>query len=129
MGDSISKYKADLFYGASPEIMRIARELRKNLTEAEKILWQELRNRKLGGFKFRRQHPVSNFIADFYCHTVKLIVELDGGIHRDPEIREHDNSRTHEIEKFGIKIIRFNNDEVYKNLDDVLKKIEHELKH
>ena len=80
MGD-FNQYNENLFFGASPEIHKFARELRRNLTEAEKILWQELRNRKLGGFKFRRQHPINKFVADFYCHEVKLIVELDGSQH------------------------------------------------
>ncbi len=107
----------------------MARELRNNLTEAENILWQELRNRKLDGFKFRRQHPIDIFIVDFYCHEKKLVVELDGGIHNVQDIKEYDMARSEELKSFGIKVIRFNNEEVYQNLDSVLINIKQELNH
>ncbi len=122
-------YGENLFYGASPEILRFARELRNNLTDAESILWQEIRNRKLAGYKFRRQHPIDKFIVDFYCHEKKLVIELDGGIHNKLEIKEYDISRSEELEKFGIKIIRFKNEEVYQNSEGVLNKIEQGLNH
>jgi very-short-patch-repair endonuclease len=124
-----SDYKENLFYGASPEIVKMARELRNNLTEAENILWQEIRNRKLDGYKFRRQHPIDKFIVDFYCHKKKLVVELDGGIHNHEEIKEYDVARSDELEMFDIKVIRFTNEEVYKNLDDVLRRIKQELQY
>ncbi|MCS4434570.1 endonuclease domain-containing protein [Aquiflexum gelatinilyticum] len=73
-------YKENLFYGASPEIFRRARELRKNTTPSENSLWTLLRKKQFEGYKFRRQHPVNKFIADFYCHELRLIIELDGGI-------------------------------------------------
>ncbi len=122
-------YNENLFYGASPKIIQFARELRNNLTEAENILWQKLRNRKLDGYKFRRQHPIDEFIVDFYCHEIKLVVELDGGIHNVPEVKEYDISRSEELEMFDIKIIRFKNEEVFQDLEDVLKKIRQELNH
>ncbi len=107
----------------------MARELRNNLTEAENILWQELRNRKLDGFKFRRQHQIDIFIVDFYCHKKKLVIELDGGIHNVEDIEEYDIARSEELKIFGIKVIRFNNEEVYQNLDSVLINIKQELNH
>lgn len=64
------------------------------MTQAEEILWKHLRNKKLNGMKFRRQHPLDMFIADFYCHEKKLIIELDGGIHETPEQQEYDEGRT-----------------------------------
>lgn len=121
-------YEENLNYGASPDLIGKARDLRKVMTEAEKVLWVKLRGKKLGGFKFRRQHPIIHFIADFYCHEVKLVVELDGGIHDDPEIKEYDINRTAEIERLGIMVIRFSNKEVFEKLDRVLKEIENECK-
>jgi len=104
-----------------------AKELRSKMTKAERILWDALRNNKLKGYKFRRQHPMSNYIADFYCHQAKLVIEVDGSIHHKPENKEYDEDRTNEIEKFGINVIRFTNDEIINYLDKVLLQIEHEL--
>jgi very-short-patch-repair endonuclease len=98
-----------------------AKELRKVMTPAEKILWERLRNRQLGGFKFRRQHPMGSFIADFYCAECKLVVEIDGNIHISQA--EADAERTAIIESFGYRVIRFRNAEVETNLQTVLNKI------
>ena len=117
------QYQENLNYGASPDIIEKARNLRKRMTEAEEILWSKLRNKQLEGFKFRRQHPIWIFIADFYCHEVKLVVELDGGIHQKNEAKEYDTNRTAEIEKFEIKVIRFKNEEVLQSLNQVLLRI------
>jgi len=119
-------YQDNLFYGASAEIRCRARELRKGMTDAEKHLWKYLRGRKLGGYKFRRQHPVDIFIVDFYCHEKKLVVELDGRIHERRGNREYDKNRTAEMERYGIKVIRFTNEEVLKNTDQVIGKIREE---
>jgi very-short-patch-repair endonuclease len=75
-------FEYDFYFGASATTKALAAELRKNMTDAEKVLWQQLRNRKLGDLKFRRQHPVGIFILDFYCHEKKLAIEVDGGIHK-----------------------------------------------
>ena len=115
--------KYDIYFGAKPEIIEKAKELRKRETEAEKVLWEELRNRKLQELKFRRQHPIDCFIADFYCHELKLVIEVDGGIHDLPENKEYDIGRTHELEKFGITIIRFNNEEIMYNIQKVKEEI------
>ncbi len=103
-----------------------ARLLRKRMTEPEKILWQKLRTKKLG-VKFRRQMPLvfenCHFVVDFYCALVKLIIEVDGGIHNRPEIKEYDEFREDILKRAGYKIIRFKNKEVKHNLDKVLIKI------
>jgi len=117
-------YKDNLTWGAKPDIFKKAKELRKSMTEAEIILWKHLKNNKLNGLKFRRQHPLDIFIADFYCHQKKLIIELDGGIHDSLEQKEHDEGRTFELEEKGFKIIRFKNDEVLNNIEDVLSRIQ-----
>ena len=75
------KSKFDMYYGASLEVMEKAKILGKSETDAEKILWERLRNKQLLGLKFRRQHPINIFIVDFYCHKIKLVVEVDGKIH------------------------------------------------
>ena len=116
-----------LHLGAGLKVFSKARELRTNMTKAERILWEAIRNGMLNGFKFRRQHPINNFIADFYCHKAKLIIEVDGGIHEITENREHDEGRTIELEKFGLTVIRFSNEEVLNNLDNVLFQIENIL--
>ena len=116
-------YKDNLTWAAKPDIFAKAKELRKELTEAEIILWDRIRNRQLNGLKFRRQHPIDIFIADFYCHEMKLIVELDGGIHDTIEQMEYDDGRSFELEEKGFKIIRFRNEEVFNEIEQVLEKI------
>jgi cyclase len=111
--DFLQVNEPKMFYGASSIIFENAKKLRKTVTDAEKILWEHLKEKKLG-VKFRRQHPISSFIADFYCHEKKLIIELDGSIHNIKEIFENDLERQAAIEAFGIKVIRFKNQEIYK---------------
>jgi very-short-patch-repair endonuclease len=98
-----------MYFGAKPDMFRMADRTRKNPTEAEKILWKHLKKFRSIRFIFRRQHPVDFYIADFYCHRLKLIIEVDAEIHLADPAREHDESRTGELERFGIKIIRFTN--------------------
>jgi len=112
-----------MFYGASPSTFDKARLLRNNMTEAEKIVWDKLKNRKVFKARFRRQHPVGSFIVDFYCHEYKLAIEIDGEIHLKTEVNEYDDGRTHDIEKFGIKILRFTNNEVFTNLNKIIVEI------
>ncbi|MBA4379930.1 MAG: hypothetical protein C0393_04475 [Anaerolinea sp.] len=105
----------------SASIQQRAKELRQEMTPAEKILWEHLRGRQLGGFKFRRQHPLGPFITDFYCAEKRLVAEIDGDIH-DLQ-REQDEQRTRQFEEFGYRVIRFRNEEVETNIGLVLKKI------
>jgi len=112
-----------MFYGASPNTFDKARLLRNNMTEAEKIVWDKLKNRKVFKARFRRQHPVGSFIVDFYCHEYKLAIEIDGEIHLKTEVNEYDDGRSHDIEKFGIKILRFTNNEVFTNLNKIIEEI------
>ena len=120
---SIPDYKDNLTWAAKPDIFLKAKDLRKSMTEAEEILWKHLRNNKLDGLKFRRQHPLDIFIADFYCHQKKLIIELDGEIHDNLEQKEYDEGRTFELEEKGFKILRFRNEEVINDIEDVLSRI------
>ena len=111
----------EMYYGAKPITFERAKIISKNMTEAEKVLWNKLRKNQLLGIKFRRQHPIDIYIADFYCHKAKLVIEIDGEIHNNQ--KEKDKSRTNEFEKLGIREIRFSNEEVQKNIDKVLAKI------
>ena len=116
-----------IYFGAEPELMRIAGDLRKSMTPAEKVLWDKLRNRQLKGYKFRRQHPLYDFIVDFFCYDAMLVIEVDGAVHDDDYQNERDFQRTLILNRFGIKEIRFKNDEVINHINQVLKKIEAEL--
>ncbi len=110
------------FYNKSM-FFRVAAILRRDMTLAERILWNRLSDRKIFNVKFRRQHPVNIFIVDFYCHELKLVIEIDGEVHNDYESKEYDLGRTAVLNKFGIKVIRFSNEEVIYNIDTVITKI------
>jgi very-short-patch-repair endonuclease len=97
--------------------------LRKNGTKAEKILWQRLSNSQLNGLRFKRQHPISNFIADFYCHKCKLVIEIDGSYHEQDEQKKYDENRDQVMREFGLTILRFTNEDVIESLDEVISKI------
>lgn len=113
--------RLSMYYGADSQTIRTAIILRKSMTVPEIILWKKLNDRKIFNTKFRKQHPVSFFIVDFYCHEYKLVIEVDGEIHNDS--KEHDENRTAELNKFGLRVLRFTNDEVYCNMDSIIKKI------
>jgi very-short-patch-repair endonuclease len=115
-----------MYFNSSPHTLEAARILRKNMTKHEKILWEKLRGKQICGMRFRRQHPIDFFIADFYCHEAKLVVEVDGEIHEQQD--EYDDGRSAEMEKYGIKVIRFRNDYVENNIDKVVKEIESVVK-
>ena len=104
-----------------------ARYLRKLATKAEEILWQELRNSKLG-VKFRRQHPIDNYILDFYAPEIKLCIELDSYTHSIEANVEYDNARTEYLNLKGIKVIRFRNSDIEKNIEISLEIIKEEIK-
>lgn len=112
---------------AHQKVFESARFLKKVLTPAEETLWQQLRGRKFKGHKFRRQHPLKSFIADFYCHTSRLIIEVDGGYHQTPEVKEYDQLRTKELEGLGLKVIRFSNEQVLNEMESVLIEISKNL--
>jgi very-short-patch-repair endonuclease len=113
-----------LHFGAESEFFLKAQELRRKMTEAEKELWKHLRNRKFHGLKFRRQHPIKYFIADFYCHEDLLVIEIDGSVHEDGYQSERDENRTLEMEKLGFTVVRFTNDQVLKETEQVLRELE-----
>jgi very-short-patch-repair endonuclease len=116
-----------IYFGAGPELMRIAGDLRKSMTPAEKVLWERLRKRQVKGYRFRRQHPLSDFIADFFCYDAMLVIEVDGEVYDDSHQNERDNERAKIFRRLGIKEIRFKNEEVINRTEQVIQKIESEL--
>lgn len=99
------------------------KSLRNNLTSAEATLWKSLQRKQLHGKKFRRQHSIKNFIVDFYCASEKIIIELDGAYHFEFAQQNYDDERTQILESFGLKVIRFENELVFENLEGVLNEI------
>jgi len=106
---------------AMPNSPAVARRLRRQQTDAERVLWLRLRNLRLAGWKFKRQVPIDRFIVDFLCADAKLIVELDGGQHA---VRTRDDEeRTKTLEAMGYLVLRFWNNEVMRNIEGVLEEI------
>ena len=115
-----------MFMGASSLMFKNAETLRNNMTPAEMLLWGYLKGSQLGA-KFRRQHPLGIYIADFYCHQHKTVIEVDGSIHHIPDIIKNDIERQNNLELDGLKILRFTNDQVFNQLEKVLNTIKQEL--
>jgi very-short-patch-repair endonuclease len=111
----------------NPEIVRRARELRKSGTRVEELLWKAIRSGQLGGYKFRRQHPIGDFVADFYCAEMRLIIEIDGGRHDELEVHARDEARTKMLEATGHRVVRIANEEILNGLQQVLRKLMREL--
>ena len=107
----------------SKRLIQMARELRKRATPPEQLLWELLRNRRLSGLKFRRQHPLGGFVADFYCAAAQLIIELDGAVHQEPTQQERDRVRQQVLQMYGIACLRFTNREVFQHTEQVLQRI------
>ena len=99
------------------------KKLRKNLTPAEAVLWTALQKKQLEGRKFRRQHSIGNYIVDFYCPAEKLVVELDGSEHFTPEGEDNDIERDEYLNNLGIKVLRYENGEVFNHVEAVLEDI------
>ena len=104
------------------------RDLRVKQTEAEKILWQKLRNRQINGFKFFRQCSIGKYIADFYCSELRLVIELDGSQHYEENSLEYDKIREEFMKSLDIQTIRFNNLDVFKSLDEVMERVYFEVR-
>lgn len=100
-----------------------ARDFRADETSAERLLWRQLRNRQLRGFKFRRQHQFGDYVTDFYCHEAGLVIECDGDVHESNERWQHDRVRDAYMVTSGLRVLRFTNKEILHATEDVLKKI------
>jgi guanylate kinase len=118
--------KTDMHYGAPAGVFRQAQIFRNNPTPAEAALWEHLRKNQMK-FRFRRQHPIWMYVVDFYCHFLRLVIEVDGGIHEEPDSQLYDEERNQNIIGFGIHILRFTNEQVLFDMDTVLSEIAHTI--
>lgn len=112
-------------YFATRKAKKRAKVLRRNETLSEKKLWEKLRNGNMNGLKFRRQHAIRDYIADFYCHELRLVIEVDGEIHDREDVKMHDEKRTKRMMDLGVKVLRYKNEDVFFYADyivhDILK--------
>jgi len=108
-------------YNFNRTLLSFSRQNKREQTDAERRLWFHIRNRQLNGYKFRRQYPIHNYILDFYCSETSFAIELDGGQHI--KRTRYDERRSKELEKLGIKVIRFWDNDVLQNIEEVLEKI------
>lgn len=115
--------------GAPGSIYKKAEKLREQMTEAENVFWETVRNNQLDGLKFRRQHPLGIYILDFYCHKHLLVIELDGGYHQSLIQENLDNERDHFLIEQGLQVLRFKNEDVLNNLENTLKIIKNKISH
>ena len=123
----LSMNEKNMFYGASPILFELAKEMRNKPTEAESFLWIHLSQIKNKGIRFKRQHPILYFIADFYCHAAKLVVEVDGAYHDVPEQYCYDKNRDSELMNLGLKVVRFTNEQVLNDIENTLTQIKNEI--
>ena len=118
-------------YQASPDrymlLKEFASENKKHMTEAESVLWEALRAKRLGGYRFVRQYIIGDYIVDFANLYMKLIIEVDGGYHSEPKQMEDDQVRTYHLEQMGFSVMRFTNEEVLFDLDNTLETIQQYL--
>ena len=104
-------------------LKQAARELRKNMTEAEQLLWSKLRRKQIKGLQFYRQKVIGNYIVDFYCHQAQLVIEVDGGHHFTRKGKESDHSKDTYLKDLGLCVLRFTNQEVLENVQGVVEEI------
>lgn len=109
------------------ELKQRSRQLRDNMTEAERRLWERIRMRQLKGYHFYRQKPVGDYIVDFFCHRAKLVIEIDSSHHLVGETIEYDQIRDDYLSSLGLKVLRFANEEVLNNTEGVVERIEEEV--
>jgi very-short-patch-repair endonuclease len=109
------------------KLKNLARDLRKNMTDAERRLWSKIRRKQLKKFQFYRQKNIGDFIVDFYCPAAKLIVELDGGQHYSKENILKDEARDKFLNGLGFRVLRFSNSDVFKNIEGIVKEIYNHL--
>lgn len=108
----------------NPKLKELARQLRNNSIRAEIKLWQHLKGKQMRGYDFHRQKPIDNFIADFYCYKLRLIIETDGFTHQFEEVYQKDVLKEIKLKELGFTVLRFEDDEVMKEIDNVLRSIE-----
>ena len=100
-----------------------SQQLRKDMTDAEKLLWSKIRGKQFKGYQFYRQKPIGNFIVDFYCPKINLVIELDGGQHYTEEGKAKDNDRDKYLEGEGLRVLRFSDRDIFENMEGILESI------
>lgn len=108
----------------NPRLKELARQLRNNSTQSEIKLWKCLKGKKMYGYDFHRQKPIDNYIVDFFCNKLELAIECDGYSHQILEVWEKDVKKTNRLNELGIKVLRFSDDEVMNDIENVLRSIE-----
>ena len=121
------KHKLPMYYGAAMALFKFAEKMRYAPTEGEKAMWKILREEPFSEYKFRRQHPVKTFIADFYSHRLQMVVEIDGGYHLDKHQKEYDDFRDEDMAAINIAVIRFTNESVIQKPESVSKRLLNEI--
>ncbi len=109
----------------NPKLKELARQLRNNSTKSEIFLWLKLKGKQIYGYDFHRQKPIDNYILDFFCYELMLGIEIDGYSHEILEVYEKDNIKTKRMNKLGISILRFSDIQVFNEMDNVMRAIEH----
>jgi very-short-patch-repair endonuclease len=127
MKDKLLKSKFGMYHGANANSQSKASDLRKRRTKAELILWESLKTEKVLNCKFRQQHPIVQFIVDFYSHSIKLVIEVDGDVHNSEETKEYDENRTIFLNDLGITVIHFTNELVEQNIEKVVSDIKNTI--
>jgi very-short-patch-repair endonuclease len=105
------------------DLKEYSRRLRRNMTDAEGLLWSKMRGKQLKGCQFNRQKPIGNYIVDFYCRKAKLVIEVDGGQHYGYDSRQKDRIRDTYMSQHGVKVLRFSDREIFENIDGVVETI------
>jgi very-short-patch-repair endonuclease len=108
----------------NPKLKELARQLRNNSTKSEIKLWKYLRNGQMFGYDFHRQKPIDNFIADFYCYQLRLVIELDGITHQDEEVLKKDALKEQKLNELGFTVVRFSDNQVMNDIENVIRTIE-----
>jgi len=108
-------------------LKQLSRQLRDNMTDAERLLWAKIRMKQLKGYQFYRQKPIGDYIVDFFCPKAKLIIEVDGSQHFVNETIEYDRIREEYVSSLGLRVLRFTNTEVLKHVEGVVERIEEEM--
>jgi len=109
-------------------LKQLSRELRENMTDAERQLWSKIRMKQLKGYQFYRQKPIGDYIVDFFCPRAKLVIEIDGSQHFSDEMTEYDRIRDEHMSSLGLRVLRFTNTEVLTHTDGVVERIEEEIR-
>ena len=108
-------------------LKQYSRQLRNNMTDAERHLWAKIRMKQLKGCQFYRQKPIGDYIVDFFCPRAKLVIEVDGSQHFSDEMTEYDRIRNECLSSLGLRVLRFTNTDVLKNITGVIDRIEEEI--